>query len=272
MSFLKKLSVLAVLVVALLCASPAQAAITIAISTDGGATFGGPFGVTASGGESATIFSASATSAGGTTISVTATTNQPFNAAGMAGFAQVSQVNINISGVAPDAIPLVVRISDIDFALPVGPSLLSSSFSTSIGASGGILPIATSAGTFQSVADFNSGVLFGGLPGVPGSAPPGSEATTGLQPFLVAPLVNLTTSASGDASVTTFATAPFSLSNEFRFALLTIAGGGQSLQFTGTTSLTALPAPAGVVLALTALPVLGFGHWLRRRRTQVKPV
>jgi len=31
---------------------------------------------------------------------------------------------------------------------------------------------------------------------------------------------------------------------------------------------TAAPAPAGIVLALSGLPCLGIGHWLRRRRQQ----
>jgi len=56
-------------------------------------------------------------------------------------------------------------------------------------------------------------------------------------------------------------TTPYTLSNVTTFNL---AGAG-TLQFTGITTATAVPAPAGVVLALTGLPVLGLG-WLRRRR------
>ncbi len=44
---------------------------------------------------------------------------------------------------------------------------------------------------------------------------------------------------------------------------LNISAGG-TIQSTGTTTVT--PAPAGLVLALSGLPFLGFGAWLRRRR------
>jgi len=242
--------------------SAAQAAITIAISTDGGATF-----TTSSGAENATLFTAAPVAiAGGGSISVTARTNQPIGA----DFATVSQTQINATGgTAAQLVALVVRVSDIDFALPAGVSLLSSSFSMSL--DGGSAPNPTaSIGSFQSVADFNNGVLFGGLPGVPQSAPVGSFATTGLQVVTVTPIQNVTGSSSGNATVATVSAAPFSLSNEFRFVnaggltLLAIPGGGAAFQFTGTTQLTAVPAPAGVVLALAGLPVLGFG-WLRRR-------
>lgn len=56
---------------------------------------------------------------------------------------------------------------------------------------------------------------------------------------------------------------PYTVSNVMS---ITLANGG-SAQFTGTTTVTA-PAPAGLVLALAGLPVLGLGY-LRRRRAQV---
>jgi len=57
---------------------------------------------------------------------------------------------------------------------------------------------------------------------------------------------------------------PFSLTSVSTFH---IAGTGTSetVQFTGLTAV-AVPAPAGVVLALTGLPFLGLGCWLRRRK------
>jgi len=42
-------------------------------------------------------------------------------------------------------------------------------------------------------------------------------------------------------------------------------GGNGTANFTVTT-LAPVPAPAGVVLALTSLPMLGIGGWIRRRR------
>jgi len=55
----------------------------------------------------------------------------------------------------------------------------------------------------------------------------------------------------------------FTLGN---FADVHFTGTGiQRANFTVTT-LSPVPAPAGVVLALTGLPVLGIGGWIRRRR------
>jgi len=42
--------------------------------------------------------------------------------------------------------------------------------------------------------------------------------------------------------------------------------GNSSLTLTGGNVQTVVPAPAGVVLALTGLPLLGVGGWLRRRK------
>jgi len=57
---------------------------------------------------------------------------------------------------------------------------------------------------------------------------------------------------------------PFTLKSVTAFAL-TGTGSSETVQFTGLTAV-AVPAPAGVVLALTAAPFLGLGCWLRRRQ------
>lgn len=74
----------------------------------------------------------------------------------------------------------------------------------------------------------------------------------------------------GSASDTTFGlvtlgSSPFSLENEFRISGLA-QGGMASITATSTA---VVPAPAGIILALIAAPVLGFGGWVRRRRQQV---
>jgi archaellum component FlaG (FlaF/FlaG flagellin family) len=55
---------------------------------------------------------------------------------------------------------------------------------------------------------------------------------------------------------------PFSVTS---VAKLTMSGGG-NVNYSNHVNLTAVPAPAGVVMALTGLPVLSIGAWLRRRK------
>ncbi len=47
-----------------------------------------------------------------------------------------------------------------------------------------------------------------------------------------------------------------------RACVMAVARGGRKLE----RGLAPVPAPAAVVLALTGLPVLGIGGWIRRRR------
>jgi hypothetical protein len=47
---------------------------------------------------------------------------------------------------------------------------------------------------------------------------------------------------------------------------LTASGADHTTSYSGNVTATAVPAPAGAVLALTGLPVLGIGGWLRRRK------
>jgi hypothetical protein len=54
----------------------------------------------------------------------------------------------------------------------------------------------------------------------------------------------------------------YSMTTEVNFDL---SGGGKA-NYSDHVNVTPTPAPAGVVLALTGLPVLGVGGWLRRRK------
>jgi hypothetical protein len=61
---------------------------------------------------------------------------------------------------------------------------------------------------------------------------------------------------------------PFTLTTVYTFTVTT--DGNNTGDFNVSGSLTAAaPAPAGLVLALTGLPTLGLGAWLRRRRQAV---
>jgi len=59
-------------------------------------------------------------------------------------------------------------------------------------------------------------------------------------------------------------TNPFTLSNVTAFNM---AGAG-TLQFTGITTVTAVPEPGTMAMAFSALPLLGLGYWRHRRRGQ----
>jgi MYXO-CTERM domain-containing protein len=69
----------------------------------------------------------------------------------------------------------------------------------------------------------------------------------------------------GDQSSTLFSPngATYSLTNIGDF---TMTGGTSLTVVSGNTTVTPTPAPAGAVLALAGLPVLGIGGWLRRRK------
>jgi len=265
-SYVKKLSLLAAVAVALVCAAPAQAALTVRISTDGGATFtqfvdnGTGTDPVANDG-----FLHGELNSGGVHYALDVTSNRPSGAS----FSQIEQVQIaaNNSGAAIAPVALVVQVSDNGFTRPAtGPATLSSSVSGTVGA-GVSTGAALNVSTFQSFVDYGNNV-FGGLATNP-PVVPGATDTTGLQAFIVP--TTTTTANFGDTrtKLTTVASTPFSLSNEFRFTGLSLAAGA-SIHLTGTTNLSAVPAPAGVVLALTGAPLLGLGHWLRRRKAAVK--
>jgi hypothetical protein len=73
-------------------------------------------------------------------------------------------------------------------------------------------------------------------------------------------------SASGNSYITVpNATAPYSIVEQEQY---TLANGDDFFDgSTGTSVVT--PAPAGLVLALTGLPCLGIGSWLRRRKLMI---
>jgi hypothetical protein len=59
---------------------------------------------------------------------------------------------------------------------------------------------------------------------------------------------------------------PYSLTSVANLTL----GAGAIVNYSDHIKVTAVPAPAAVVLALTGLPFLGIGTWLRRRKVQVQ--
>jgi len=226
---------------------PALAVPTIKLSVNGGGTFLAPTTHLPGALSTTDIF----VDANGTTFTVTATSNAPLGTPQ----AQLSQVQLSINGgSAADLVNLVVAASDVTYTAPSGSSTVTSSFSGSTAAA----PV-TGSGTFVSFIDYNNN-LFGGLP-IGGVVSGNTDST---------PTQNVTISSSFNNTVVkgTTASIPFALSNEFHIANLSIGVGAQ-LSLTGSTTLAAVPAPAGIVLALTGLPCLGIGTWFRRRKAKV---
>jgi hypothetical protein len=59
--------------------------------------------------------------------------------------------------------------------------------------------------------------------------------------------------------------APFSIQHSIT---LNMSVHNEKINYSSQTTLTSVPAPAGLILAVTGLPCLGFGAWLRRRKVK----
>jgi hypothetical protein len=143
---------------------------------------------------------------------------------------------------------LTIYASQTNFTLPTG---------TPLGVESGLSGTVNSgtfsgSGDFQAYADKNNNLL--GM----------SDFTNGSQSGAFNGSTFDTGSATGLFNRT--AGSPYSLTS---VATFTVSGGGQG-NFSDHINVTPIPAPAGVVLALTAMPILSIGAWLRRRKVQVQ--
>jgi hypothetical protein len=141
-------------------------------------------------------------------------------------------------------------VSQNNYTLPAGSLLAGES---GLGGSGtnGTLGLT---GIFQAYADANNNLLAkdtltGGAAVTDFTNGPQNATPTG------------TTFDTGSAIGLFTRTGPYSLTS---VASITLSAGG-TINYADHVNVTSVPAPAGVVLALTALPCLGFGGWLRRR-------
>jgi len=152
------------------------------------------------------------------------------------GSATTPHMDLNFQANSAGSDTLTIEISDQGFLTSPLP------MNTSIGGtlSGAIASVKAEA-TFD-----NTNTLFGG------TAPPGYSQT-----FTSSPI-------SGVGGFTITGGTPYSLTQR-----IIITATGQGGLTSGDFELQAAPAPAGLVLALTGMPVLGLGAWLRRRRTLI---
>jgi hypothetical protein len=116
--------------------------------------------------------------------------------------------------------------------------------------------------TYQGFLD-NTNTLFGQPAG--GSTPiqtaSASRTTVGTTSLVYSPGTSVNTSVPGGT--------PFSMTDVLEFTFTLDAGSGQTTANVSASTVASVPAPAGLVLALSGLPILGIGTWLRRRRQSV---
>ena len=127
---------------------------------------------------------------------------------------------------------LTITLTDTGFSAPnPGPALMQSQLSTTA-------MTGTGSVSFQSFLDGTGGTKL-----TLNTAPGGKNATDAV----------------------TIGGSPYTLSN---VTTVTLSAGG-TMQSTGITTV-ATPAPTGVELAVTGLPLLGVGLWLHRRRRRAE--
>jgi hypothetical protein len=163
------------------------------------------------------------------------------NAPGTANFA-ILDISYTINTVGTTGGAASLAASATGFTAPTGNPLFLVSDLNGNGHGTGTM-------TGQSYVDTNNGLFATSGGGVSSSGPQG--------PFPINSGYGNTVSTSFNGS-----TPPYSLTSQLNFNLSTNSNTSGDMQSTVTT-----PAPAALVLALSGLPVLGFG-FLRRRRLQ----
>jgi hypothetical protein len=143
---------------------------------------------------------------------------------------------------------LTISVTQDGYSLPVGPMLDMTSHIGGTVTTGG----AGQALTFQSYANNNNG-LFNTV----------GATTTGPQSPNVS--VSRTSYDSEPDPSVLFARTTSMYSVTTTNAITLVAGGTLNFATSTTLANAATPAPAGLILVLTALPALGVGGWLRRR-------
>ena len=193
------------------------------------------------------LYEISSSNIGGFSISATfAMSNSP----GTNEFATIGAQGVVVknNNSNPNQTTLLIQTSDTDFTAPTGMTGL---LMNTVAAQAAANSNTNNSVKLQSWIDTNNTQW--------GMQQPGSDGLVNGELYLLGP----TFSVSGNASVGVqpFPT-PYSMSQT---ATINLAYNNTLFNASFTTSLAA-PAPAGLVLALTGVPIIGFGTWLRRRR------
>jgi hypothetical protein len=173
-----------------------------------------------------------------------------------------NQVTLNTTLAAATTISIV--ISENNWTEPAtAPLLLSSSAGGSIGSAGGALSVSA---TNQGFVD-NSNTL------ATLAGPNGTSTTLANSSASLGGVGTNTLNYSPSPS-TALAPGgvPFTLTQVFSFTFAAGATSGDTANVSGSVSVAPTPAPAALVLALTGLPFVGIGTWLRRRQVRLTAV
>jgi hypothetical protein len=236
LKYLNKLAILNAEVGALLCGvSPAHALITIELKE--GALDSGPIALTPGGVANPTI-----TTFGDYSVNITSRSSSP-GVDPTIGQALLQHSDLEIDTIAVPTAPLEIILMDDGFVNNFGsPVLFEGNISAVFISPGDSVSTSHALNGTTLITDLT---LTGGAGGVPVPDHDFETVQTPLGPGMF--------SMSNDTFVDLHGTAP-----------------GASAQFTVTTEVSpVVPAPAGIVLALTGLPCLGLGTWFRRRKAKV---
>jgi hypothetical protein len=201
-------------------------------------------------------------------ITGTALSNNPGTAGGaLLTLGNTSQITTN-SSLGGNTYGIEIVLSQTSFTAPTTtPLSLSSSSSGTIGG--------TAPGTLSVTSNYQgdldpTNTLFGNGAGAvitpPTTNPIASQSTAVITGTASGTGTFTGTFGPGTSSKLVPSTTPFSLQDVQTFFVTASNGSLDTFGATDSTTASAVPGPAGVVLVIAGLPILGFGTWMRRRR------